>query len=81
MLMFRDFEQKIVKMINESGMPIDAVYFIMKTLMQEVEQRYNEYCNIEDAAAQEKLELEEENKESSSEEETPVSAEEGGKLE
>lgn len=81
MLMFRDFEQKIVKMINESGMPIDAVYFIMKTLMQEVEQRYNEYCNIEDAAAQEKLELEEENKESSSEEETPVSAEEGDKLE
>ena len=81
MLMFRDFEQKIVKMINESGMPVDAVYFIMKTLMQEVEQRYNEYCNMEDAAAQKAQELDKKDEESSSKEETPVSAEEGDKLE
>ena len=60
-MIFRDFEQKIVKDINESGMPIDAIYFIMKSLMQEIEQKYSEQCHIEDTEKIEK-ELEENNK-------------------
>ena len=47
-MIFRDFEQKIVKDINESGMPIDAIYFIMKNIMQEIEERYFEFCKTED---------------------------------
>lgn len=47
-MLFRDLEQRIVKDINESGMSIDAIYFIMKSLMQEIEQKYFEQCNIED---------------------------------
>jgi hypothetical protein len=47
-MIFRDFEQKIVKDINESGMSIDAIYFIMKSIMQEIEEKYFEYCRIED---------------------------------
>jgi hypothetical protein len=75
-MIFRDLEQKIVKIINESGLPVDAVYFIMKTLMQEVEQRYNEYCNMEDAAAtQATKELDKENKESDSKIEESISVE------
>ena len=47
-MIFRDLEQKIVKDINESGLSIDAVYFIMKSLIQEIEQKYFEFCKIED---------------------------------
>ena len=74
-MLFRDFEQKIVKIINESGMPIDAIYFIMKNIMHEIEEKYFEYCKIEDAEiakAKEKSDLDTEE---------PVSANEGDKLE
>ena len=48
MLIFRDLEQKIIKIINESGLPIDAIYFIMKSLIQEIEQKYFEFCRQEE---------------------------------
>lgn len=47
-MIFRELEQKIIKDINESGMSIDAVYFIMKNIMREIEERYFEYCRMED---------------------------------
>ena len=53
-MIFREFEQKIIKDINESGMSIDAVYFIMKNIMREIEEKYIEYCRIEDAEAAQK---------------------------
>ena len=74
-MLLRDLEQKIVKVINESGLPIDAIYFIMKSLMAEIEQKYNEYCRIEDAeVAQQSVEPDNNNEESSSKENEPVSA-------
>ena len=74
-MIFWDLEQKIVKVLNESGMSIDAIYFIMKSIMQEIEEKYYEYCRMEDAAAvQEALKSEEANEESSSEDEEPASA-------
>lgn len=74
-MILRDLEQKIVKVINESGLPIDAIYFIMKSLMAEIEQKYSEYCRIEDAeVAQQSVELDNDNEESSSKENEPVSA-------
>lgn len=73
-MILRDLEQKIVKVINESGLPIDAIYFIMKSLMSEVEQRYNEYCRMEDAEiAQQSVELDNNNEESGSKENESVS--------
>jgi hypothetical protein len=54
-MIFRDFEQKIVKIINESGMSIDAIYFIMKNIMREIEEKYFEYCRMEDAAAEQEV--------------------------
>ena len=78
-MIFRDFEQKIIKNINESGMSIDAIYFIMKSIMQEIEQRYLEYCRQEDAAAaQETLKSEKTGEETSSENEEPTSANDNG---
>lgn len=78
-MLLRDLEQKIVKVINESGLPIDAIYFIMKSLMAEIEQRYNEYCGMEDAeVAQQSVEPDNNNnnnnEESGSKENEPVSA-------
>ena len=74
-MIFRDLEQKIVKVINESGLPIDAIYFIMKSLMTEIEQKYNEYCRIEDVeAAQQLVEPDNNNEESSLKADEPVSA-------
>lgn len=74
-MLLRDLEQKIVKVINESGLPIDAIYFIMKSLMAEIEQKYNEYCRIEDAeAAQQSVEPNNDNEESSLKENELVSA-------
>lgn len=74
-MLLRDLEQKIVKVINESGLPIDAIYFIMKSLMAEIEQRYDEYCRTEDAeVAQQSVEPDNNNEESGSKENEPVSA-------
>lgn len=74
-MLLRDLEQKIVKVINESGLPIDAIYFIMKSLMAEIEQKYNEYCRIEDAeVTQQLVEPDNNNEESSLKENEPVSA-------
>lgn len=56
-MIFRDIEQKIVKDLNKSGLPIDAIYFIMKSIMQEIEQKYFEFCKQEDI---EKIKQEEE---------------------
>lgn len=47
-MLLRDLEQNIVKVINESGMSIDGIYFVMKSLMQEVEGQYFSLCREED---------------------------------
>ena len=77
-MIFRDLEQKIVQDLNTSGMPIDAIYFIMKSIMAEIEQRYFEFCRQEDIECAEKakkeLELDKINEESSSEIEETAAA-------
>ena len=69
-MIFRDLEQKIVQDLNTSGMSIDAIYFIMKSIMQEIEQRYFEFCRQEDIeraeATQRELESDNTNEELSS---------------
>ena len=64
-MIFREVEQKIIKTINESGMSIDAIYFIMKNIMREIEEKYFEYCRIEDIerveAIQKELKFDKEN--------------------
>lgn len=77
-MIFRDLEQKIVQDLNTSGMSIDAIYFIMKSIMAEIEQRYFEFCRQEDIeraeVAQRELESNQTNEESSSEAEEAAAA-------
>lgn len=75
-MIFRDLEQKIVQDLNNSGMSIDAIYFIMKSIMQEIEQRYFEFCRQEDIEraemAKKELEPDQTNEESSFNNEEPA---------
>lgn len=77
-MIFRDLEQKIVQDLNTSGMSIDAIYFIMKSIMAEIEQRYFEFCRKEDIEraemAKKELRSDNINEESSSEAEKEVAA-------
>ena len=77
-MIFRDLEQKIVQDLNTSGMSIDAVYFIMKSIMAEIEQRYFDFCRQEDIeraeVIQRELESDNINEESSFNAEEPAAA-------
>ena len=77
-MIFRNLEQKIVQDLNTSGMSIDAIYFIMKSIMAEIEQRYFEFCRQEDIeraeVVQRELESDNTNEESSSEVEESATA-------
>lgn len=80
-MIFRDLEQKIVQDLNSSGMSIDAIYFIMKSIMAEIEQQYFDFCRKEDIEraemAKKELETDQTNEESSSEVEEPAAANNG----
>ena len=77
-MIFRDLEQKIVQDLNTSGMSIDAIYFIMKSIMAEIEERYFEFCRQEDIErvemAKKELEASQTNEESNSKTEESVAA-------
>lgn len=77
-MIFRDLEQKIVQDLNASGMSIDAIYFIMKSIMAEIEQRYFDFCRKEDIErakmAKKELESDNINEESSSEDKEAAAA-------
>lgn len=46
-MLLKDLEEKIIQNINESNLPIDAVYFVMKSIMQEVNDKYFDLCQNE----------------------------------
>ena len=64
-MIFRNFRKQIENIINQSGLPIDAIYFILKDVLAEVSEIYQKEMTKEDqeaaAAAQEKEEDEENN--------------------
>lgn len=39
-MILRDFRKQLEKVINESGLSIDAVYFVLKDILNEVTQIY-----------------------------------------
>lgn len=68
-MILKDFRKQIEDIINQSGLSIDAVYFVLKDILNEVTQIY------EDAAREEELqaalkEQEEKEKEDTKEEVT-----------
>ena len=64
-MIFRNFRKQIENIINQSGLPIDAIYFVLKDVLAEVSEIYQREMSKEDqeaaVAAQEKEESEENN--------------------
>jgi len=44
----REIEQKIIQIINDSKLPIDGIYFVMRSIMQDISEKYFEYCYLEE---------------------------------
>lgn len=62
-MIFRNFRKQIENIINQSGLPIDAIYFVLKDVLAEVSEIYQKEMTKEDqeaAAAAQKEEKEDE---------------------
>lgn len=54
-MILRNVEKQIVDVINNSGMPIDAIYYLLKSIMADVTVQYEKQIEMEEnqaAAAQ-----------------------------
>ncbi len=62
-MILKDFRKQIEDIINQSGLPIDAVYFVLKDILNEVTQIYENVVKEEElqAALKEQKEKEKEN--------------------
>ena len=57
-MVLNDLKQNIINMLNESRISIDAIYYVVREVMQEVEAAYNRVLEEEkmQAAQQPKIE-------------------------
>ena len=55
-MILRDFRKQIEDIINQSGLPIDAIYFVLKDILNEVSEIYNN-----EVAKEEMQKIEQEN--------------------
>lgn len=58
-MMLDDFKNDIYRLINESTLPIDAVYYVMKDILNDVANAYNRQLEMERAAAASQVESDE----------------------
>ena len=47
-MILKDFRKQIEDIINQSGLPIDAVYFVLKDILNEVTQIYENVAKEEE---------------------------------
>ena len=50
-MQLNDLKNNITQIINNSNLPVDAVYYVMKDIMNELTAVYNRQIEIENAAA------------------------------
>lgn len=55
-MILNDFKDKIYKDINESNLSIDAIYYVMKDIMNDIVNAYNRQIEYENAEAASKVE-------------------------
>lgn len=58
-MILRNVEKQIIDVINNSGMPIDAIYYLLKSIMADVTVQYEKQIEMEEnqAAAAQKDDL------------------------
>lgn len=54
-MQLHELKEKIVKDINESNLPVDAVYFVLKEIINSVSLLYNEELQNKENENQEKI--------------------------
>lgn len=59
-MVLTDFRKAMETLINNSGLSIDCIYFVMKDVFNEVTQIYNDIKTQEEIELQKKLEEEKE---------------------
>ena len=47
-MILRNVEKQIVDVINNSGMPIDAIYYLLKSIMADVTIQYEKQIEMEE---------------------------------
>lgn len=50
-MILKDFRKQIEDIINQSGLPIDAIYFVLKDILNEVTQIYVDAAKEEELQA------------------------------
>ena len=50
-MILRNVEKQIVDVINNSGMPIDAIYYLLKSIMADVTIQYEKQIEMEENQA------------------------------
>ena len=58
-MVLNDLKQNIINMLNESHISIDAIYYVVREVMQEVEAAYNRVLEEEKAQAAQQPKIEE----------------------
>ena len=61
-MILRDFRKQIENIINQSGLPIDAIYFVLKDILNEVSEIYNNEITKEEMQKIEQENIKEETK-------------------
>lgn len=58
-MLLADTKQKVIDILNASNLPIDAIYYVMKEVMVDVESTYNRVLQEEEnAKAQARVDVE-----------------------
>lgn len=73
-MLLADTKQNVIDILNASGLPIDAIYYVMREVMFEIEQTYNKVLQ------QEKEALEKAKKDAENKEKRPITKEEAFEL-
>ena len=73
-MLLADTKQNVIDILNASGLPIDAIYYVMREVMFEIEQTYNKVLQ------QEKEALEKAQKDAKDKEKRPTTKEEAFEL-
>lgn len=50
-MILRNVEKQIIDVINNSGMPIDAIYYLLKSIMADVTIQYEKQIEMEENQA------------------------------
>lgn len=74
-MVLNDLKQNIINMLNESRISIDAIYYVVREVMQEVEVAYNRVLEEEKMQAAQQPKIEEVKEEESTAESDSKEAE------